>query len=52
MNVSLRKVDAARVNFADRPDPTGRVDAPGKKRTSKKLCQINFPIFKFEVEKF
>lgn len=28
VNVSLQKVDATRVNIADRPDPTARVDAP------------------------
>lgn len=27
VNVSLQKVDAARVNIADRPDPTGRLRA-------------------------
>lgn len=31
VNVSLQKVDAASVNIADRPDRTGRVDAPLKK---------------------
>lgn len=35
MNVSLQKVDAARVNIADRPDPTGRVDASEKKTFQK-----------------
>lgn len=37
MNVSLQKVDAARVNIADRPDPTGRVDASEKKHTFKNI---------------
>lgn len=31
VNVSLQKVDVASVNIADRPDPTGRVDASEKK---------------------
>lgn len=43
VNVSLQKVDAARVNIADRPDPTGRVDVPKK---------INYyQIFKLRINK-
>lgn len=40
VNVSLQKVDAAGVNIADWPDPTGRVDASEKKNFLGKELQI------------